>query len=34
MQEMPDIWIKSLGSEDPLEEDIAKHPSFLAWRIP
>ena len=23
-----------LGWEDPLEEDMATHPSILAWRIP
>ena len=27
-------WISSLGQEDPLEEDMATHPSILAWRIP
>ena len=26
------IW--SLGQEDPLEEDMATHSSYLAWRIP
>ena len=24
----------SLGSEDPLEEDMATHSSVLAWRLP
>ena len=28
------IWVKSLGQEDPLEEGIATHPSIIAWRIP
>ena len=27
-------WVKSLGWEDPLEEDMATHSSILAWRIP
>ena len=26
--------IQSLGWEDPLEQEIATHSSFLAWRIP
>ena len=26
--------VRSLGPEDPLEEDVAAHPSILAWRIP
>ena len=25
---------QSLGQEDPLEEEMATHSSFLAWRIP
>ena len=25
---------RSLGQEDPLEEDMATHSSFLAWEIP
>jgi len=25
---------KSLGREDPLEEEMATHSSILAWRIP
>jgi len=33
MQEMQETWIQSLGPEDPLEEDVATHPSILAWRI-
>ena len=27
-------WVQSLGQEDPLEESMAIHSSFLAWRIP
>ena len=26
--------VRSLGQEDPLEEEMATHPSILAWRIP
>ena len=33
MQES-EMWIQSLGQEDPLEEGIATHSSILAWRIP
>ena len=29
-----EIWVRSLGWEDPLEEGMATHSSFLAWRIP
>ena len=29
-----DLQFRSLGREDPLEEEMATHPSFLAWRIP
>ena len=25
---------QSLGQEDPLEKEMAAHPSVLAWRIP
>ena len=31
---MLEIWIRSLGGEDPLEEDMATHASILAWEIP
>ena len=27
-------WVRSLGCEDPLEENMATHSSILAWRIP
>ena len=30
----PEIWVQSLGQEDPLEESLATHSSILAWRIP
>ena len=26
--------VRSLGQEDPLEKEMATHPSILAWRIP
>jgi len=28
------MWVRSLGQEDPLEEEMAPHSSILAWRIP
>ena len=31
---MWDIWVRSLGWEDPLEKGKATHSSILAWRIP
>ena len=31
---MQEIWIRSLGREDPLEKGTATHSSILAWRIP
>ena len=34
MQETQETWVQSLGQEDPLEEEMATHPSILAWRIP
>ena len=30
---MQEIWIRSLGWEDPLEEGMATHSSVPAWRI-
>ena len=29
-----EAWVQSLGWEDPLEEGMATHLSFLAWRSP
>ena len=29
-----ETWVWSLGQDDPLEEDMATHPSILAWKIP
>ena len=34
MQETQEIWVQSLGWEDPLEEEVAPHSSSLAWKIP
>ena len=34
MQLMQKIHVRSLGQEDPVEEDMATHSSILAWRIP
>ena len=31
---MRETWVRSLGWENPLEEEMATHSSVLAWRIP
>ena len=31
---MQEMWVPSLGQEDPLEEEMATHSSILAWKIP
>ena len=31
---MWEIWVQSLGWEEPLEKEIATHFSILAWRLP
>ena len=31
---MQEIWVQSLGWEDPLEEGMATRSNILAWRIP
>ena len=31
---MQQIWVRSLGWEDPLEKGMATHSSILVWRIP
>ena len=31
---MGEMWVQSLGWEDPLEESMTTHSSILAWRIP
>ena len=34
VQETKETRVRSLGQEDPLEEEMATHSSVLAWRIP
>ena len=34
MQEKQETWVRSLGQEDPLEEEMATHSTILAWKIP
>ena len=34
MQETQDTQVRSLGWEDPLEEEMATHSKILAWEIP
>ena len=29
-----ETWVRSLGQEDPVEEEMATHSSILAWRTP
>ena len=29
-----ETWVRSLGWEDPLEEEMATHSSILAWKLP
>ena len=31
---MHEIWVLSLGQEDPLEKGMTTHSNILAWRIP
>ena len=31
---MQEIWVQSLGWEDPLEKEMATHYSILSWKIP
>ena len=31
---MQEAWVRSLGQEGPLEEEIATHSSIIAWEIP
>ena len=33
MQMTLDMWVQSLGQENPLKEGMVTHPSILAWRI-
>ena len=37
VKSLPAMWetqVRSLGQGDPLEMEMATHPSILAWRIP
>ena len=34
MQELQETRVQSLGPEDPLEDGMAAHSRFLAWRMP
>ena len=34
MQEIQEMWVGSLGREDPVKKGMATHSSILAWRIP
>ena len=34
MQEIREMWVRSLGSEDALQEGMATYSSILAWEIP
>ena len=34
MEEMQEIQVRSLDREDPLEEEMAAHSNFLAWKSP
>ena len=30
---MQETWVRFLGGDEPLEKEMAMHPSILAWRI-
>ena len=34
VKETQEMWVQSLGQEDPPEEDVTTHSSILSWRIP
>ena len=34
MQKTQEMWVQSLGREDPLEEEMATHSGILAWKVP
>ena len=34
MQETQEMWVRSLGWKDLLQEEMATHSSILAWKIP
>ena len=32
--EIQEMWVQSLGQEDPLEDEMTCHSSIFAWKIP
>ena len=34
MRETQEMWVWSLGQEDPLEKEMATHSSILVWKTP
>ena len=34
MQDVLEMWVQSLGQEDPMEKEMATHSSILPWKIP
>ena len=34
MQEMEEMWVQSLGQEDPLEKEMETQSSIFAWEVP
>ena len=34
VQKMQETWVRPLGQEDPLEEEMVAHSSILSWEIP
>ena len=34
MQEREEMWVPSLGQEDPLEQEMETHSSIPDWKIP
>ena len=34
MQETQEVWVQSLGGEDPLQNKMAAHSSILVWENP
>jgi len=33
-EELKEMWVRSLGWKDPLEEEMATHSNIFAWEIP
>ena len=34
MKKTQEMWVQSLGWEDPLKKEMATHSNILAWKIP